>query len=74
MSTKVLQFRRYGTAQMNTITGFIGEFMMDTDKKTIVVHDEVTVGGIPLAREDEVAARHASAMQQAINMAIALGG
>jgi len=50
MSTQV-QIRRGNTAQTSTFTGVIAELTVDTDKKTIVVHDGSTVGGIALARE-----------------------
>ena len=48
MSTQV-QFRRGNTAQTSTFTGATAEITVDTDKKTIVVHDGLTVGGFPLA-------------------------
>jgi len=51
MSTQV-QIRRGNTAQTSTFTGVIAELTVDTDKKTIVVHDGSTAGGIPLAREN----------------------
>jgi len=50
MSTQV-QFRRGNTAQTSTFTGATAEITVDTDKKTIVVHDGLTAGGFPLARE-----------------------
>ena len=51
MATQV-QFRRGNTAQTSTFTGATAEITIDTDKKTIVVHDGSTSGGIPLAREN----------------------
>lgn len=48
----VIQRRRGTTAQHATFTGALGELTVDTTKKTVVVHDGATAGGIPLARED----------------------
>lgn len=48
MATQV-QNRRGTTAQHNTFTGASGEITVDTDKKTVVVHDGLTAGGFPLA-------------------------
>jgi hypothetical protein len=42
---KQVQLRRGTTAQHASFTGAQGEITYDTDKKTIVVHDGVTVGG-----------------------------
>ena len=61
MTTQV-QFRRGTTAQHAVFTGAPGEITVDTDKKTAIVHDGSTVGGIELCRADG-----------AIAMAIALG-
>lgn len=47
-----VQRRRGTTAEHASFTGLAGELTVDTDKKTVVVHDGSTVGGIPLARED----------------------
>lgn len=44
MSTQV-QLRRGTTLQHSTFTGALGEVTVDTDKKTLVVHDGVTPGG-----------------------------
>lgn len=40
-----LQLRRGNTAQTAVFTGAIAEVTVDTDQKTVVVHDGVTVGG-----------------------------
>ena len=48
MATQV-QIRRGTTAQHSTFTGAVGEITIDTDKKTVVVHDGTTVSGKPLA-------------------------
>jgi hypothetical protein len=44
------QRRRGTTSAHSTFTGLLGELTVDTDKKTVVVHDAATAGGIPLAR------------------------
>lgn len=49
MSTAV-QFRGGTTVQHATFTGAGRELTVDTDKKTVVVHDGATAGGFPLAR------------------------
>lgn len=49
-----VQLRRGTTAQHGTFTGALGEVTVDVTKKTAVVHDGSTLGGIPLAQEDAV--------------------
>ena len=49
-----VQFRRGTTAQHGTFTGALGEVTVDVTKKTAVVHDGSTLGGIPLAQEDAI--------------------
>ena len=44
-----IQRRRGSTVQHSVFTGLNGELTVDTDKKTVVVHDGVTPGGFPLA-------------------------
>ena len=44
MPTQV-QFRRGNTAQTAVFTGAVAEITVDTEQKTIVVHDGVTSGG-----------------------------
>jgi hypothetical protein len=51
MSTQI-QRRRGTTAQHSSFTGVNGELTVDTDKKTVVVHDGTTAGGYPLLRQD----------------------
>lgn len=53
MSTEI-RLRRGTTAQHSTFTGALAEPTIDTDKKTLVVHDGVTAGGTPLARENHL--------------------
>lgn len=43
-----VQRRRGTTAQHATFTGALAEITIDTDKKTVVVHDGSTAGGFPL--------------------------
>lgn len=45
------QRRRGTTAQHASFTGLLGELTVDTDKKTVVVHDGSTAGGAPLAKQ-----------------------
>ena len=50
MATQV-QFRGGTTSEHSTFTGVAREVTVDTTKKTVVVHDGSTAGGIPLAKE-----------------------
>ena len=52
--SRVLQIRRGTTAQNDNFTGLAGEITYDTDAKTIRVHDGATLGGVTLARADEI--------------------
>ncbi len=56
--SKQIQIRRGTTSEHTNFTGAIGEITMDTDTKTIRVHDGTTVGGVPLARRDEIPATY----------------
>lgn len=58
-TSKPLKPKRGTTAQNNAYTGEAYEVTLDTDKKTLVVHDGLTAGGFPLARADEVVAKDA---------------
>mgnify|MGYP006273700517 CR=1 FL=1 len=49
-----LQLRRGTTTQHSTFTGLVAEITVDTTKKTVVVHDGSTAGGIPLAKASDV--------------------
>tara|TARA_R110000764_G_scaffold54804_2_gene119534 strand:+ start:357 stop:581 length:225 start_codon:yes stop_codon:yes gene_type:complete len=51
MATQI-RFRRGTTSSHANFTGQEGEVTVDMDKDTLVVHDNVTVGGFPLMRED----------------------
>jgi hypothetical protein len=52
--SRQIQIRRGTTTQHSEFTGALGEITVDTDKKTICVHDGATAGGIALARADAV--------------------
>jgi hypothetical protein len=52
----ILQLRRGTTVQHSSFTGAEGEVTIDTTKDTLVVHDGVTAGGVPLAKESTVTA------------------
>ena len=58
---KKLQLRRGTTSQHSSFTGAVGEVTVDTDKKTAVVHDGSTAGGVPLATAADVTAKAPSA-------------
>lgn len=45
------QRRRGTTSQHSAFTGLLAELTVDTDKKTVVVHDGSVAGGYPLSRE-----------------------
>lgn len=45
------QRRRGTTSQHASFTGLNAELTVDTDKKTVVVHDGSTAGGVPLAKQ-----------------------
>lgn len=49
-----LQFRRGTTAELSSVTGAEAELFVDTDKKTVVVMDGATAGGIPLAKSADL--------------------
>lgn len=53
--TRVLQLRRGSTAQNDNFTGLPGEITMDTDAKTVRIHDGETLGGFALMRADNAA-------------------
>ena len=49
-----IQIRRGTTLENDNFIGAIGEITMDTDAKTLRVHDGETVGGIALARTSDI--------------------
>lgn len=54
MPAFAMQLRRGTTGEHSTFTGLVGEVTIDTTKDTVVVHDGVTAGGIPLAKESAI--------------------
>ncbi len=52
--SKIVQLRRGNASEHDTFTGKIGEVTMDTDNKTLRVHDGETVGGTALAKQSEI--------------------
>lgn len=52
--TRVLQIRRGSSANNNNFTGLPGEITMDTDTKTLRIHDGETLGGFEIARRDDI--------------------
>ncbi len=67
MATQI-QWRRGNTAQTASFTGAVGEATVDTSKNTLVIHDGITAGGFPLARESALSA-NASQIQASFNQA-----
>ena len=51
MATQV-QFRRGTTGEHSAFRGAVGEVTVDTEKKTVCIHDASTLGGFRLLRED----------------------
>lgn len=49
-----IQIRRGTTLENDNFTGAVGEITMDTDVKTLRVHDGETTGGIALAKYDDM--------------------
>ena len=49
-----IQLRQGTTTEHNSFKGAVGEVTVDTDKKTVVVHDGTTVGRTVLAKVSEV--------------------
>lgn len=56
MTTQV-QLRRGTAAEHTTFTGATGEVTVDTTDDRVVVHDGVTAGGFPMAKESEIPTR-----------------
>jgi glycine rich protein len=46
--------RIYTTTAISSLVGKLGDFVVDTTKKTLVVFDGITPGGIPLSRADHI--------------------
>ena len=69
--TTVFKLRRGTTSQHSTFTGAAGEATIDTTKNTVVVHDGVTAGGIPLATAASVTTVAAATAPAATKLATA---
>jgi hypothetical protein len=54
MPNTQLQLRRGNTAQTAIFTGAVAEVTVDTDKKTLIVHDGSTLGGIETAKRADL--------------------
>ena len=52
--SRVVQIRRGTASEHDDFTGAIGEVTMDTDNKTLRVHDGETLGGTALAKQSEI--------------------
>ena len=49
--SRTLQFKRYSNTALLSVTGAVGELIVDTTNDTITVHDGTTAGGTRLATE-----------------------
>lgn len=67
--SKAIQRRRGTTTQHASFAGLAGEITVDTDKKTLVVHDGATLGGAALAKES-----HTHAIATVTNLQTTLDG
>lgn len=54
---RIIQIRRGSATEHENFTGAIGEITMDTDNKTLRIHDGQTLGGFQLARADQITNR-----------------
>lgn len=54
MPNTQLQLRRGNTAQTAIFTGAVAEVTVDTDKKTLIIHDGSTQGGIETAKRADL--------------------
>jgi hypothetical protein len=52
--SRTIQLRRGTAAEHENFIGKVGEVTMDTTNKTLRVHDGKTVGGTPLAKQQEL--------------------
>lgn len=68
---KAVQRRRGTTVQHASFTGLVGEITVDTDKKTAVVHDGSTAGGVPLAKESALPAAASETVAGKVELATA---
>ncbi len=66
-----LQLRGGTTTEHSTFTGALREVTVDTTKDTVVVHDNATAGGHPLAKEDLSNVAAATAATKLANQTVA---
>ena len=57
---KQIQLRRGSTTEHTTFVGAVGEVTVDTTKDVVVVHDGITSGGVPGARQIDITAANAA--------------
>jgi hypothetical protein len=67
MSIQV-KFRRGSAGQHTSFTGANGEITVDTTNKTLRVHDGVTVGGVRIAKFNEIGAASANLQSVTTNI------
>ena len=63
-----VKFRRGSSAQHTSFTGANGEITVDTTNKTLRVHDGVTVGGVRIAKFNEISAASANLLSVTTNI------
>jgi hypothetical protein len=63
-----VKFRRGSAGQHGSFTGANGEITVDTTNKTLRVHDGVTVGGVRLAKFNEIGASSANLQSVTTNI------
>lgn len=66
---KAIQRRRGTTVEHASFTGLVGELSVDTTKKTVVVHDGSTAGGVPLAKESALPAASSTTVSGIVELA-----
>jgi hypothetical protein len=69
-----LQLRGGTTAEHASFTGALREVTVDIDKDTVVVHDNTTAGGHPLAKEDLSNVSAATTATKLANQTVAFNG
>lgn len=57
---KQIQLRRGTTLEHTTFVGAVGEVTVDTTKDVVVVHDGITSGGVPGARQIDITAANSA--------------
>ena len=72
---KTLQFRRYTTSNLASVTGASGELIVDTSQNILTIHDGVTTGGwpTPTLSYTQAAFAYANSIQSSIANSINYG-